>query len=316
MLVQGWSQVCPHVCTVRHVYTVKRAAELTGIAPHTLRAWERRYGVVVPHRSDGGFRLYDDEALRRLGSMHALVRSGWSAAQAAAQVLSAESVDVAATTAEEAASEGAGHPGTLGDTGSLARAGRDMDVRALEAALDEGFALGSFEQVVDRWLMPALADVGDQWRDGRLGIAGEHFVSASVQRRLAAAFDAAGRPVRGRPVVVGLPHGARHELGVLAFATALRRAGADVLYVGADLPTASWAETVRRHQATAVVLGVVSAEDVPAAREVVETIRGSRPDVAIHLGGRHQDLVPGSLGLGHLIGAAARSLAEGRPSVA
>ena len=60
------------------MYTVKHAAELTGIPADTLRMWERRYGVVTPDRSESGYRLYDDAALRRLQAMHTLVDSGWS----------------------------------------------------------------------------------------------------------------------------------------------------------------------------------------------------------------------------------------------
>ena len=65
------------------MYTIKRAAELTGIPVATLRAWERRYAVVRPERSSGGYRLYDDRALADLVLMQALVDQGWSAGQAA-----------------------------------------------------------------------------------------------------------------------------------------------------------------------------------------------------------------------------------------
>jgi len=69
------------------MYTVGRAAELTGIPRDTLRKWESRYGVVRPARSDGGYRLYDDAALRRLVAMRDLVDAGWAPRAAAAQVV-------------------------------------------------------------------------------------------------------------------------------------------------------------------------------------------------------------------------------------
>ena len=67
------------------MYTIKRAAQLTGISLSTLRAWERRYGVVSPARSDGRYRLYSDADLRALGIMASLVNEGWSAREAAAE---------------------------------------------------------------------------------------------------------------------------------------------------------------------------------------------------------------------------------------
>ncbi len=284
------------------MHTVKRAAELTGVAPDTLRAWERRYGVVAPQRSDGGYRLYDDLALRRLAAMKALVDAGWSTAQAARRVLDESGGDTAdlAPTAR-----------TVGDVDALARVGRDLDGVALEAALDHGFAAGSFEQVADGWLMPALYRLGSAWRTGEVGIAGEHFVSAAVQRRLAALFDAASRGATGPVAVVGLARGSRHELGVLAFAIALRRAGIDVVYVGGDLPPEAWVATVQSRGATMAVLGVPAAEDVPAVRETVAALARGCPDVRVSVGGGHQDAVgEGAELLGHRLADAARRLAD------
>lgn len=288
------------------MYTVKRAAELTGIAPDTLRVWERRYGVVTPVRSESGYRLYDDHALRRLSAMQALVGSGWAPRQAAERVLADDERD-ADRPEPPPTPAGTNGNGPLGDVASLARAGAELDGAALQAALDQGFALGSFEQVADRWLMPALKEVGAWWRDGRMTVAGEHVVSAAVHRRLAAALDAAGR-ADGPRVVVGLARDSRHELGVLAFATALRRAGADVAYVGADLPTPSWPEAVRAHRAGTVVLGVPTVEDIPAVREVVSTLRAAVPQVRVCLGGAYQDAVEDAEPLGHRIGRAAAQL--------
>jgi DNA-binding transcriptional MerR regulator/methylmalonyl-CoA mutase cobalamin-binding subunit len=283
------------------VYTVKHAAELTGIPADTLRMWERRYAVVSPVRSESGYRLYDDGALRRLTAMSSLVGAGWSPRQAAERVLADE-----ATGTDERPEPVSPE---LGDVDALARVAVTFDAAGLDAALDEAFALGTFEQVVDGWLMPALQRVGSGWRDGRVTVAGEHFVSATVQRRLAAAFDAAGRASGAPRVVVGLARGSRHELGVLAFATALRRAGLDVVYVGGDLPPEGWASVVAAQHPAAVVLGVPSADDVVAVRETVAALAAAQPGLAVHVGGGHQHRVDGARRLGHTLGPAASALA-------
>jgi methanogenic corrinoid protein MtbC1 len=286
------------------MHTVKRAAELTGIAPDTLRMWERRYGVVTPSRSQGGYRLYDDGALRRLAGMKILVDSGWGAAQAAQRVLAGDTgVDVAPAPAVK---------DVLGDVTTLAGIAGDFDAEALETTLDEAFRLGTFEQVVDSWLMPSLAGLGLAWRTGSVTVAGEHFVSATVQRRLATLFDAAGRrPVEEPTVVVGLARGSRHELGVLAFATALRRAGLGVVYVGSDLPPEEWVATIGSRSAAAAVLGVPSSEDVPAVRETVAMLAAEHPTLPVYVGGGHQSAVGGSAReLGHAVGPAARQVTD------
>src|SRR5689334_6298510 len=82
-VVQGLSKVSARL---GFVYTVKHVARMTGISADTVRMWERRYGVVTPTRSEGGYRMYDEASVRRLAAMHALVTAGWSPRQAAEQV--------------------------------------------------------------------------------------------------------------------------------------------------------------------------------------------------------------------------------------
>jgi MerR family transcriptional regulator, light-induced transcriptional regulator len=285
------------------VHTVKRAAELTGVPAATLRVWERRYGVVTPSRTEGGYRVYDDASLRRLAAMAALVHGGLPARQAAARVLADRDLASTDSPVTTAARE-------LGDVDGLVDAARELEVEALTRALDDGFARGPFDRVVDEWLMPSLHRLGDAWREEQVGVAAEHFVSAGVMRRLSGLYDAAVIAAGAVRVLVGLPRGTRHEIGALAFAVLLRRAGIDAVYLGADVPPQSWVEAAGERSTAAVVLVVPTVEDVPAAREVVGALVPAVPDLAIHVGGGHQHAVGGgSLPLGHELGAAARALA-------
>jgi len=284
------------------VFTIGRAAELTGVPVATLRAWERRYGVVEPHRTDGGYRLYDDGALARIASMRDLVAGGWSPRQAADHVLAAG--EVGRETATEADGD---HPATDHD---LLAAARDVDPERVGAVLDDRFARGSFEAVVDGWLMPALEAVGDAWDRGELSTAAEHLVAHAVLRRLSTAYEAAGRGATGPSILVGLAPGSRHELGALAFATAARRAGLAVTYLGADLPVDSWREAVAQRRPRAVVVPVPRRRDVAAVVATLDAVRATAPDVRLVVGGGEQDRVPGDVHrLGHRIARAAADLA-------
>jgi methylmalonyl-CoA mutase cobalamin-binding subunit len=86
-------------------------------------------------------------------------------------------------------------------------------------------------------------------------------------------------------VLVGLPPDSRHDLGALAFAVALRRLGVDVLYLGADVPVASWVDAVSQGSAAAAVIGVVTSRDVASAADVVARIHEARPDLILAVGG-------------------------------
>jgi MerR family transcriptional regulator, light-induced transcriptional regulator len=272
------------------MYTIKEAAARTGVPIPLLRAWERRYGVVTPTRTAAGYRLYDEAALVRLRSMRALVADGWQPSAAAAAILAGTAPTARNGGAEPTpapASQSAAPPDGAEDrSGAFVMAAAALDAAALERALDDMFASASFEVVADRDLLPALVAIGDAWADGRITVAGEHAASQAVHRRLAAAFQAAGRPRAGRgTVLVGLPPGSRHELGALAFAVAGRRAGLPILYLGADLPVADWVATARRTRARAVVIAAPTAADVGAAASVAGTLKAEVPGVVVAVGG-------------------------------
>ena len=293
------------------MYTIKRAAELTGVPAATLRAWERRYDVVEPQRTEAGYRLYDDETLARLRTMAELVANGWTASTAAAEAgrrhsgTGSPSPAPSATPGPPAPSRADGPPSS-GDeaTRRLLDAAAAMDPAGVAAVLDERFATGSFEAVVDDWLMPALVELGEAWADGRLTVAGEHLVAHTVLRRLAAAFDAAASRVGGPRVVVGLPAGAHHELGIFAFAVALRRLGVDVVYLGADLPTDAWTAALTAHTARCVVIGVPRRPDARTASTLAKAL-ADHHGVTVCVGGSHQDDVDAATRLGHAVGPAA-----------
>ncbi len=267
------------------MYTIKQAALRSGVNVALLRAWERRYGIVEPMRTDSGYRLYDEAAIDRLRAMRSLVDAGWSARQAAERVAAASPSEIGAMAPiDPAEATAAPPPGSTTDA-FVAGATR-IDPAGIERALDDMFAAGSFERMVEDWLFPALRALGDAWGSGTVDVAGEHAASAAVARRLSMAFEAAGSPAAGRaPILVGLPPGARHELAALAFATAARRAGLSVVYLGPDVPVASWIAAAEQTDARAICFGVVIERDVAAADEVVRAVRAAHPDVVIAVGG-------------------------------
>jgi len=139
---------------------------------------------------------------------------------------------------------------------------------------------------------------------------GEPMASNAVMRRLAAAYEAAATSMSGPKVLVGLPPGSRHELGLLAFAVAARRAGLTAAYLGADLPSGEWASTVAMLDTRAVVLSALQGQDIDPLRLVVADLRATHPDILIAVGGSLQSHAPdGCLLLGDQIGPAAANLA-------
>lgn len=280
------------------MYTIKRAAELTGVPEATLRAWERRYGVINPARTSAGYRLYDETCLQRVRSMRSLLAAGWAPRQAARRVMQPALPPMAPTDLSASIPE-------------FVSAARNLDSAMLDSVIDNAFARAGFELVVDEWMMPALTELGRGWAEGDVSIAAEHLAALAVRRRLTAAFEAAATGAGGPGVVIGLPERSRHELGALAFATAARRQGLDVLYLGSDLPAAEWVDAVRRHRALAIVVAVPLDRDIESARAVVSMVHAAHPRAQICVGGQHQDAIgEPAVPLGHPIGQAARTLVD------
>ena len=296
------------------MYTIKQAARLSGVSEASLRAWERRYGVVVPQRNESGYRVYSPEDLAAVSSMRRLVEDGWSAAEAANAVRTGTVPDVDRGAVPEAGPAGSNAPEESNAATATQRflsAAARLDTAGIEESLDAGFALGSFEAVVDSWLFPALEALGAAWASGEVDVAAEHAASHAVHRRLSTAFEAAGSRSRGPAVVVGLPSGSQHDLGALAFATAIRRRGLDVLYLGANVPVDSWEAAVRSRGARAAVLAVVTAVDRPQALAVAERLLGHDVAPIVCSGGAAgAQLAAGVHTLARSIGTAAHELDE------
>ena len=174
------------------MYTVGRAAELTGISTATLRMWERRYAVVSPERSPSGYRVYDDAAVRRLSADARARRSGLVAAAPAEQVKSGTTGGASDPAADVEVAPLAG----AGDPDARVRVAELFDGAGLGMVLDRAFEGATFEDVVDGWLMPALHELGAAWHRG--AVVGRPGALRERHRAPAAGRCPGGTPVAGR----------------------------------------------------------------------------------------------------------------------
>jgi len=239
-------------------------SQRTGISPDLLRAWERRYRLLEPQRSEGGFRLYGDDDLRRVLRMQALIDSGLSAAEAAREARSSA---------------------PAADGADLLAALLDFDESAAHTALDSRLAAYSLDTVLRETVMPALRAVGARWAAGEASIAQEHFASNLVAGRLhglARGWDRGAGP----RAVLALPPGERHELGLLAFGLMLRAHGWRITYLGADTPVPTLAEIAATLRPELVVVSAVDRERLEA---VAPALRALASGGRLALGGPGAD---------------------------
>lgn len=265
-------------------YTVKAVAARTGVPSATLRAWERRYGVVTPRRSAGGYRLYSEADVARIQRVRALVAQGLAPREATAVVRAA---------ANRPGGDDRTIDGPLGlaaQADALAAAFVALDEPAARRVLDEALANTSIDRIVDELLSPLLTRVGEQWARGRLGVEIEHFASTFLRGVIGDLLADGGGAARGPllgPVVLACPPGERHELGLMLLAVALSRAGVGVINLGADLPFDALGSAVDRVGAVAVCLTLGPHAVTPARRELDElvAVMATHPRLLVLWGG-------------------------------
>lgn len=227
-------------------FPIRTVCGLTGINPITLRAWERRYGLLHPQRTAGGHRVYTRADLDTLHRIRALVEGGMAIGQVG-QALAADTAT--------AAPRG---PATTGPWGAfraeLSSAVAQFDEARLEAVYNDMLALHPAERVTHEVLLPLLAELGSRWKGVPGGIAEEHFFAVYLRNKLGARFHHRRSHAAGPRLLIACLPGEHHEIGPLLFALAAHQRGYRLVLLGASLPLAEIAIAARRAQVDAVVL--------------------------------------------------------------
>jgi MerR family transcriptional regulator, light-induced transcriptional regulator len=240
-----------------------------GVSPDLLRVWERRYGLLAPQRSPGGFRLYtpDDEA--RVRAMRRGLAQGLSASVAARMALR-----------EPAPPDGSGRVEALtalrAELGEALETFRDVDAQAV---LDRLLASFSVTTALRDVVLPYLRDVGDRWEAQQLSVGQEHFASGIIRGRLlglARGWDTGVGP----RALLACPPDEHHDLGLVCFGLALREHGWRITHLGTDTPIDTLRDTAADLQPAAIVVCAERQGPMEAAIDEIEQL-ARRFDVAL-----------------------------------
>lgn len=269
-----------------------------GVSPDLLRAWERRYGLLRPVRSPGGFRLYTAEDAARVSRMRQALGDGLSAAEAAGIALADD---------PRASRQGPAPNAVARMLASI----RAYDEPGVHAVLDEGLAAFGVDVVLRDLVLPTLRQVGLEWQEGTLDVSHEHFASHVLRGRLLALGRLWGRG--GGPLaLLACAPGEEHDLGLIAFGLVLRSYGWRILLLGADTPVVTLARAVEE---TRPALTVVTSVEPARLEAEAPALRGLADLVPLVLAGPGaSDAVCEQVGVSRLDGdlvAAAGDVAAG-----
>lgn len=270
-------------------YNTKAVAQETGVPADTFRAWERRYGVPRPQRTEGGHRLYSERDIATIRWLRDRTAEGLTISQAIALM-----TDGSESNLSWLSSAVDTEPHTWERLNSrLFAAMVDFDSTRSEQILGEAFALYPMEEVFLKLVQPVMIDIGEQWHAGRITVTAEHFATQFVRRKLSGLFNTYNITDGRGLVLVGCAPGEQHDLGALMLAVFLVRHGWQVIYLGPEVPMKDLLETVRQVQPDLVCMSASTTETATQLLEVGRAIQALQPPVPLFgYGGRAYNLNP------------------------
>lgn len=212
------------------VYSIKELEKLSGIKAHTIRIWEKRYGLIEPHRTNTNIRYYTDANLKKILNVAGLNRQGMKISHIAmlSDLELRESIlrETSATTSHE----------TLVD--ALVVAMIDLDPYMLDSIIEKSTSKIGFKETVSEVLYPFLNKIGVLWQSEEVNPAQEHLVSSLIRQKIIAATDKLPNTFHAgsKKFLLMLPEGEWHEIALLFAQYLVKEAGHQVIYLGQSVP--------------------------------------------------------------------------------
>lgn len=266
-------------------YRIATVARRTGLTADTIRAWERRYGMIAPERTASGERRYSDREIARLELVKAAVDQG-HAVRDVARLTDAEikaaierpAARVSATAALEASAAERTIQTILDSVSSY-------DLASAEAVLNSAALFLRPTELIVTVLAPLMHAIGDGWQSGRFAIAQEHFTTHLV-RNVVGSMLRVRRTSTDAPSLFLTPPDESHELGILFAAALCASKGLPAIVLGANVPLKQAVAAARGTGASQIIVGLTCANDVASTIAYVTELRKSiASSTALCLGG-------------------------------
>jgi len=277
-------------------WSVAAVARALGVAPATLRTWDRRYGVGPSGHREGQHRRYTEVDLGRLEMMRRLLLQGVSTAEAARAATTPQRDEgPPAEVSERMTGPALGRPGRSRPANMIVRQLREaalrLDADRVVALLSRAVDEHGVTVVWESLLRPALSGIGDRWAADVGCIAAEHLLSECATRVLHQGMR--GRMRRARPVLLVCAPGEAHVLPLHALAAALAERSVPSRLLGAATPAGATMAAARRLQPSAVVVWAQSPQTAdPEVFAALPLTRGGRLLVAAGPGWAQTRLPP------------------------
>jgi DNA-binding transcriptional MerR regulator/methylmalonyl-CoA mutase cobalamin-binding subunit len=223
-------------------YPIRTASEMTGINAVTLRAWERRYGLIKPLRTPKGHRLYTLQHIELIHQVREKLDSGMSISRIASELVTRQQ--------DEDSETDIWHGYCKRMIAPISK----FDERGVDTVYNEAMTLYPVDIVTNKLIVPLLKQIGELWATENGSVAEEHFFSIYLRNKIGARLHHQNLQNDGKKIVAACMPGERHEFGILLFALNAHSRGYRIIQLGADMPVGELANVVAITQADAIVL--------------------------------------------------------------
>ncbi len=210
-------------------FTIKDLENLSGIKAHTIRIWEQRYSFIKPERTGTNIRYYSNEELKKILNVALLNKYGYKISHIDKMNDGEMNEKILSLNQMEAQQERI--------VNDLIQSMVDIDIERVEIILDKFIAARGIERTITQIIFPFLEKIGILWLTNHINPAQEHFVTNIIRQKLIVGIDSIVTPVKvNKSVLLFLPEGEYHELGLLFMYYLLKNRGVTTYYLGSNVP--------------------------------------------------------------------------------
>ncbi|AEA42933.1 MerR family transcriptional regulator [Fluviicola taffensis] len=264
-------------------YKIKDLEILTGIKAHTIRMWEKRYGILAPQRTVTQIRTYSDDDLILLLNVSLLNKNGYKISRIAQMNSSliiqtskqVQSQDIVNSSIEQ-----------------FIVAVVKLDEHLFQKTFQELIQKSPLTEVFSDSIIPFLRRIGVMWLVGTINPAQEHFISNLIRQKIIAAIDSLPIPDQKKPVVLlHLPEHEWHEISLLIYHYQLRFQGTNSIYLGQALPYDSLLKTIQVLHPTTIISSWLTAVDPQEILDYFHNIQKDTQGINLYAGGYQIDQI-------------------------
>ncbi len=265
------------------MYTIKKVSDLVGIPSVTIRAWENRYHIITPHRTEGGHRLYSQNDIDTLIWLKKQIEEeGLKISDAIRLLKQSPELEISPTSQVSEIK----HSTFMELTDKLYDYLIKFDSDKSNQIIDFAFSMYHYEDVFHKVFVPILYRAGDDWESGKITVAQEHFSSELILRRFTQFFRILPINKNLPKVLAFCPEGENHQLGLMLYSLFLRKKAHDVVYLGPNTPLPGLTDLIIANNISIVAISLTNSRYEEQVTAWIYECLQVKKDIMFILGGK------------------------------